>query len=112
VVTANLALLGLAASALDLACPPCAGALEYEGLRKRLLPEVRLTSRPQNRNSQYALDAVACMHAGLRSDLLNGSGWWQAPIQALGVATRQVVHAARRLTGGRPPIAEWLRAVL
>ena len=30
----------------------------------------------------------------------------------LGVATRQVVHAARRLIGGRPARAEWLRAVL
>src|SRR3712207_8066711 len=30
----------------------------------------------------------------------------------LAVATRQVVHAASRLTGGRPPRAEWLRAVL
>ena len=32
--------------------------------------------------------------------------------QVLGVVTGQVVHAARRLTGERPPRAEWLRAVL
>ena len=31
---------------------------------------------------------------------------------ALGVVTREVVHAASRLIGGRPPRAEWLRAVL
>ena len=33
-------------------------------------------------------------------------------VRPLAVVTREVVHAARRLIGGRPPRAEWLRAVL
>ena len=39
---------------------------------------------------------------------------WQSDFThyRLTVATGHVVHAARRLIGGRPPRAEWLRAVL
>jgi hypothetical protein len=33
-------------------------------------------------------------------------------VTALVVTTTDVVHAARRLTGGRPPRAEWPRRVL
>ena len=40
--TPDVALLELAVTALDLACPAGAERLEYEGLRERLLPEVPL----------------------------------------------------------------------
>src|SRR6187401_941440 len=38
--TPDVALLDLAVTALELACPPGAERLEYEGLRQRYLPEV------------------------------------------------------------------------
>lgn len=76
----DVALLELAVTALDLACPPGAEPLEYEGLRERYLPEVRFRGRVEHRNSQYALYATACMRGGLRPDLLSDAGWWQPPL--------------------------------
>jgi hypothetical protein len=62
----DVALLELAVKALDLACPPGAEPLEYEGLREQYLPEVRFRGRVEHRNSQYALYAAACMRGGLK----------------------------------------------
>jgi hypothetical protein len=62
----DVALLELAVTALDLACPPGAEPLEYEGLREQYLPEVRFRGRVEHRNSQYALYAAACMRGGLK----------------------------------------------
>ncbi|MGY1708369.1 hypothetical protein ACI8AC_02550 [Geodermatophilus sp. SYSU D00758] len=76
----DVALLELAVTALDLACPAGAEPLQYEGLRERLLPEVPFRGRVEHRNSQYALYAAACMRGGLQPDLLSDAGWWQAPL--------------------------------
>ena len=78
--TPDVALLELAVTALDLACPPGVEPLEYEGLRERYLPEVTFRGRVEHRNSQYALYAAACMHGGLQPDLLSDAGWWQTPL--------------------------------
>ena len=78
--TPDVALLELAVSALDLACPPGAEPLEYEGLRERYLPEVTFRGRVEHRNSQYALYAAACMRGGLQPDLLSDAGWWETPL--------------------------------
>ena len=79
-VTPDVALLELAVTALDLACPAGAEPLEYEGLRERYLPEVTFRGRVEHRNSQYALYAAACMRGGLQPDLLSDAGWWQTPL--------------------------------
>jgi hypothetical protein len=76
----DVALLELAVTALELACPPGAVPLQYEGLRERYLPEVRLCGRVEHRNSQYALYAAVCMRGGLQPDLLNDAGWWETPL--------------------------------
>jgi hypothetical protein len=76
----DVALLELAVTALDLACPPGAEPLEYEGLRERYLPEVTFRGRVEHRNSQYALYAAACMRGGLQPDLLSDAAWWQTPL--------------------------------
>lgn len=78
--TPDVALLELAVSALDLACPAGAEPLEYEGLRERHLPEVTFRRRAEHRNSQYALFAAVCIRGGLRPDLLSDAGWWQTPL--------------------------------
>jgi hypothetical protein len=78
--TPDEALLELAVTALDLACPSGAEPLEYEGLRERYLPEVTFRGRVEHRNSQYALYAAACMRGGLQPDLLSDAGWWQTPL--------------------------------
>jgi len=78
--TPDVALLELAVTALDLACPPGAEPLQYEGLRERWLPEVRFRGRVEHRNSQYALYAAACMRGGVQPDLLSDAGWWQTPL--------------------------------
>jgi hypothetical protein len=62
--TPDVALLELAATALDVASPPGAEPLEYEGLRERYLPEVTFRGRVEHRNSQYAVCAPpACAAA-------------------------------------------------
>jgi hypothetical protein len=76
----DVALLELAVTALDLACPPGAEPLEYEGLREHYLPEVTFRGRVEHRNSQYAVYAAACMRGGLQPDLLSDAGWWQTPL--------------------------------
>jgi hypothetical protein len=78
--TPDVALLELAVTALDLACPAGAEPLEYEGLRERYLPEVTFRGRVEHRNSQYALYAAASMRGGLQPDLLSDAGWWQTPL--------------------------------
>jgi hypothetical protein len=78
--TPDVALLELAVTALDLACPAGAEPLEYEGLREHFLPEVTFRGRVEHRNSQYAVYAAACMRGGLQPDLLSDAGWWQTPL--------------------------------
>jgi hypothetical protein len=78
--TPDVAMLELAVTALELACPPGAEPLTYEGLRERYLPEVTFRGRIEHRNSQYALYAAACMRGGLQPDLLSDAGWWQSPL--------------------------------
>ncbi|WP_448620533.1 hypothetical protein [Geodermatophilus sp. URMC 65] len=51
-LTPDVALLELAVAALDVASPPGAEPLEYEGLRERYLPEVTFRGRVEHRNSQ------------------------------------------------------------
>jgi hypothetical protein len=76
----DVALLELAVTALDLACPAGDKPLEYEGLRERYLPEATFRGRVEHRNSQYALYAAACMRGGLQPDLFHDAGWWQTPL--------------------------------
>jgi hypothetical protein len=78
--TPDVAPLELAVTALDLACPPDAEPLEYDGLRERYLPEARFRGRVEHRNSQYALYAPACIRGGLQPDLLSDAGWWHTPL--------------------------------
>ena len=78
--TPDVALLELAGTALDLACPAGAEPLVYEGLRERYLPEVTFRGRVDHRNSQYALYAAVRMRGGLQPDLVNDAGWWQTPL--------------------------------
>ena len=89
----DVALLELAVTALDLACPPGAEPLEYEGLCDRYLPEVGFAAGVEHRNSQYALYAPACMRGGLKQDLLSNAGWWQTPLWQLAVFA-VVVHSS------------------
>jgi hypothetical protein len=96
----DVALLELAVTALDLACPPGAEPLEYNGLREQYLPEVTFRGRVEHRNSQYALYAAACMRGGLQPDLLSDAGWWQTPLWQYAVFAVVIYSraAAERLT--------------
>ena len=108
----DVALLELAVTALDLACPAGAEPVEYEGLRERFLPEVTFRGRVERRNSQYALYAAACMRGGLQPDLLSDAGWWQSRLwqytstPSSSTAGKQQSASAfhsRRSPGGSPP---------
>ncbi|MCZ2818924.1 hypothetical protein O2V63_01085 [Modestobacter sp. VKM Ac-2977] len=78
--TPDVAMLDLAVTALELACPAGAPPLAYAGLREQHLPEVTFRGLTDQRNSQYALYAAACMRGGLQPDLLSDTGWWQFPL--------------------------------
>jgi hypothetical protein len=108
--TSDVALLELAVTALDLACPATAEPLEYEGLRERYLPEVTFRGRVEHRNSQYALYAAACLRGGLQPDLLSDAGWWQTPLWQYAVYAVVIYSraAAERLT---VPVKEIARRV-
>jgi hypothetical protein len=92
----DVALLELAVTTLDLACPPGAEPLEYEGLCERYLPEVRFRGRVEHRNSRYALYAAARMRGGLQPDLLSDAGWWQTPLAVRGLRRRHLPPGSSR----------------
>ncbi|SDZ20947.1 hypothetical protein SAMN05660209_05037 [Geodermatophilus africanus] len=108
--TPNVALLELAVTALDVACPAGAELLEYEGLRERYLPELTFRGHVEHRNSQYALYAAACMRGGLQPDLLSDAGWWQTPLWRYAVYAVVIYSraAAERLTA---PVEEIARRI-
>ena len=83
--TPDLALLELAVTALDLACPSGAELLQYEGLREHHLHEVAFRGRGEHRNSQYALYAAACLRGGPQPELLSDAGWRQTPLSQYAV---------------------------
>jgi hypothetical protein len=74
--TPDVAMLELAAAALDAADATAAEPIEYEGLREQYLPELELRGKAEHRSSQYALYAAAAMRGGVQPDLLNDAGWW------------------------------------
>jgi hypothetical protein len=108
----DVAMLELAVTALELACPPGAAPLAYEGLRERYLPEVTFRGRVEHRNSQYALYAAACMRGGLQPDLLHDTGWWQSPLWSYAVLAVVIYAraAAERLNVSTPEIAQRIAA--
>ena len=108
--TPDVALLELAVTALDLACPAGAEPVEYEGLRECHLPEVAFRGRVEHRNSQYALYAAACMRGGLQPDLLSDAGWWQTPLWQYAVFAVVIYSraAAERLA---VPVEEIVRRI-
>ena len=108
----DVALLELAVTALDLACPPGAEPLEYEGLREQYLPEVRFRGRVEHRNSQYALYAAACMRGGLKPDLLSDADWWQTPLRQYAIFADVIYSraAAERLAVSHEEIARRIAA--
>ena len=76
----DVALLELAVTALDHACPPGAEPLEDDG-PARALPARGDVPRPGRASqSQYALHAAACMRGGLQPDLLSETCWWETPL--------------------------------
>jgi hypothetical protein len=106
----DVALLELAVTALELACPPGDEPLQYEGLRERYLPEVTFRGSVEQRNSQYALYAAACMRGGLQPDLLSDAGWWQSPLWQYAVLALVIYSraAAERLA---VPVEEIARRI-
>ncbi len=108
--TPDVALLELAVTALDLACPARAEPLEYEGLRERYLPEVTFRGRVEHRNSQYALYAAACMRGGLQPDLLTTPAGGR-PRCGSTPSTRSSSTAGRRPSGSRYRAEEIARRI-
>ena len=108
--TPDVAVLELAVTALDLACPAGAEPLEYGGLRERYLPEVTFRGRVEHRNGQYAVYATACMRGGLQPDLLSGAGWWQTSLWQYAVFAVVIYSraAAERLA---VPVEEIVRRI-
>jgi hypothetical protein len=70
--------LWLAADALDEGRFSREQPLDYEGLRERLLPEVRLRGRNDHHKSFYTLVTPAALRGGVAPDLLGEVQWWQA----------------------------------
>jgi hypothetical protein len=98
--TPGVALLKLAVTALDLACPAGAESPEYKGLRERYVPEVTFRGRVEHRNSQSAPYTAACMPGGLQPDLLSDADWWQIPLWQYAVFAAVIYSRAPRGSRG------------
>ena len=70
-------LLELAADAIEEAGATRERPLEFEGIRKRHLPEDRAHTKAQHHKAEYALRAAAMVRAGVDPALLDEVSWWR-----------------------------------
>jgi len=70
-------LLELAADAIEEAGATRERPLEFEGIRKRHLPEDRAHTKAQHHKVEYALWAAAMVRAGVDPGLLDEVSWWR-----------------------------------
>ena len=70
-------LLELAADAIEASGASRERPLEFEGIRKRHLPEDRAHTRAQHLKAEYALRAAAMVRAGVDPGLLDEVSWWR-----------------------------------
>ena len=70
-------LLELAADAIEEAGATRERPLEFEGIRKRHLPEDRAHTKAQHHKAEYALRAAAMIRAGVDPGLLDEVIWWR-----------------------------------
>jgi hypothetical protein len=70
-------LLELAADAIEESGAGRERPLEFEGIRKRHLPEDRAHTRAQHHKAEYALRAAAMVRAGVDPGLLDEVSWWR-----------------------------------
>jgi hypothetical protein len=70
-------LLELAADAIEESGASREQPLEFEGIRKRQLPEDRPHTRAQHYTAEYALRAAAMVRAGVDPGLLDEVSWWR-----------------------------------
>ena len=68
-------LLDLAADAIEEAGATRERPLEFEGIRKRHLPEDRAHTKAQHHKAEYALRAAAMIRAGVDPGLLDEVSW-------------------------------------
>jgi hypothetical protein len=71
-------LLELAADAIEEAGGTRQRPLEFEGIRKRHLPEDRAHTKAQHHKAEYALRATAMVRAGVDPGLLEEVSWWRS----------------------------------
>jgi hypothetical protein len=70
-------LLELAADAIEESGASREQPLEFDGIRKRHLPEDRAHTRAQHHKAEYALRAAAMVRAGVDPGLLDEVNWWR-----------------------------------
>jgi hypothetical protein len=70
-------LLELAADAIEESGASREQPLEFEGIRKRHLPEDRAHTKAQHHKAEYALRAAAMVRAGVDPGLLDEVRWWR-----------------------------------
>jgi hypothetical protein len=70
-------LLELAADAIEESGASREQPLEFDGIRKRHLPEDRAHTRAQHYKAEYALRAAAMVRAGVDPGLLDEVSWWR-----------------------------------
>jgi hypothetical protein len=100
-------LLELAADAIEEAGATRERPLEFEGIRKRHLPEDRAHTRAQHHKAEYALRAAAMIRAGVNPGLLDEVRWWRTDdlwFWALGALVTYVRAAAERTAESVPTL--------
>lgn len=102
-------LLELAADAIEEAGVTREQPLEFEGIRKRHLPEDRAHTKAQHHKAEYALRAAAMIRAGVDPGLLDEVIWWRTDdlwFWALEALVTYVRAAAERTAEGVPVMCE------
>ena len=97
----------LAADAIEESGASRGQRLEFEGIRKRHLPDDRAHTRAQHHKAEYALRAAAMVRAGVDPGLLDEVIWWRTDdlwVWSLQALVTYVRAAAERRAESVPAI--------
>jgi hypothetical protein len=98
-------LLELAADAIEETGATREQPLEFEGIRKRHLPEDRAHTKAQHHKAEYALRAAAMIRAGVDPALLDEVIWWRTDDLWFWVLEAPVVYVRAAAERTSEPVA-------
>src|SRR4029079_693706 len=93
------------ADVLDIAGATRGSPLEFEGIRKRYLPETIAHTKAQHHKGNFALRSVPMIHGGVDPGLLDEVQWWRTDDLWYWSLEALVVYVRAAADRPGPPVA-------